>query len=163
MQIGNSVINDETDTIGMYEYFNSHALVSDEITDEIMKYCDFSPGAINQTDECNNASEAADRSISPIDIYNIYAPLCSDTNLTQTPRKASVRRTMLITSLHKSLFQDILIKILHDWWIGCRYCIWILAVIIMCMHIWIGLRFRRLFMPMLQACLMIGSHAGYYW
>lgn len=88
--IGNAVINDETDTIGMYEYFNSHALVSDEITDEIMKYCNFSPGATNQTDKCNNASEAADRSISPIDIYNIYAPLCSDTNLTQTPKRASV-------------------------------------------------------------------------
>lgn len=89
-QIGNAVINDETDTKGMYEYFRSHALVSDEVTDDIMKYCDFSPNAVKQTDKCNKASEAADKEIGPIDIYNIYAPLCWNTNTTQTPKKASV-------------------------------------------------------------------------
>lgn len=106
MQIGNAVINDETDTIGMYEYFNSHALVSDEVTDEIMKHCDFSPGATNQTDKCNNAAEAADKNIGPIDIYNIYAPLCWNSNLTETPKKASVR-TMLVTSFQELIFHDL--------------------------------------------------------
>lgn len=89
--MGNAVINDETDTIGMYEYFGSHALVSDETTNQIMKYCNFSPDATTQPDECNVAAEEVDKSVNFIDIYNIYAPLCWDYNLTKIPRKASVR------------------------------------------------------------------------
>ncbi|KAL1559579.1 Serine carboxypeptidase-like 40, variant 2 [Salvia divinorum] len=88
--IGNAVINDETDTIGMYEYFGSHALVSDETTKQIVTYCNFSPNATTQPDKCNQAAEEADRNVNVIDIYNIYAPLCSNPNLTQTPRSASV-------------------------------------------------------------------------
>ncbi|KAG6418684.1 hypothetical protein SASPL_120888 [Salvia splendens] len=88
--IGNAVINDETDTIGMYEYFGSHALVSDETTKQIMTYCDFSPNVTTQPDKCNEAAEEADKNINVIDIYNIYAPFCWNPNLTQTPRRASV-------------------------------------------------------------------------
>ncbi|KAL0377180.1 UNVERIFIED_CONTAM: Serine carboxypeptidase-like 40 [Sesamum calycinum] len=87
--IGNAVIDDETDVIGMYEYFRTHALVSDETTNRIMKYCDFSPNATQQSDECNAAASEADRCINPIDIYNIYAPLCSNSTLTQKPKKAN--------------------------------------------------------------------------
>ncbi|KAL0387913.1 UNVERIFIED_CONTAM: Serine carboxypeptidase-like 40 [Sesamum radiatum] len=87
--IGNAVIDDETDVIGMYEYFRTHALVSDDTTNRIMKYCDFSPNATQQSDECNAAASEADRCINPIDIYNIYAPLCSNSTLTQKPKKAN--------------------------------------------------------------------------
>ncbi|KAL0413676.1 UNVERIFIED_CONTAM: Serine carboxypeptidase-like 40 [Sesamum radiatum] len=85
--IGNAVIDDETDVKGMYEYFATHALVSDETTNRIMKYCDFSPNATQQSDECNEAATEADRCINPIDIYNIYAPLCSNSSLTDKPKK----------------------------------------------------------------------------
>lgn len=90
MQIGNAVINDETDERGMYDFFATHALISDRDASQIQKYCDFSPNASNQTSECSTASDAANRDISNLDIYNIYAPLCSSSNLTAKPKKASV-------------------------------------------------------------------------
>ncbi|KAI3448852.1 hypothetical protein Pfo_005517 [Paulownia fortunei] len=89
--IGNAVINDETDVKGMYEYFGSHALISDDTTDQIMKYCDFSPNATKQSDECNVAANEADRNVNHIDIYNIYAPLCLNSSLTDKPKKTSAK------------------------------------------------------------------------
>ncbi|CAK9147525.1 unnamed protein product [Ilex paraguariensis] len=89
--IGNAVINDETDNQGMYDYFASHALISDETSHQINKYCDFSPNAPSESDQCNNAANEANLNVFPIDIYNIYAPLCSNPNLTAMPKKASVR------------------------------------------------------------------------
>lgn len=87
MQIGNAVINDETDTIGMYEYFDSHALVSQETTSRIMKYCSFKPNIKKQSEKCHKAVDEADSMINPIDVYNIYAPLCSNSSLTDEPKK----------------------------------------------------------------------------
>ena len=88
MQIGNAVINDETDTRGMYDYFATHALISDRVVSQIQKYCDFSPDASSQSRVCIAALEAID--IGGINIYNIYAPLCFSTNITSHPKKASV-------------------------------------------------------------------------
>lgn len=87
--IGNAVINDETDERGMYEYFATHALISDETAQKIQKYCDFSPNATSQPAECSSATTQAAAAINPIDIYNIYAPLCFSSNLTATPKKTS--------------------------------------------------------------------------
>ncbi|GFP84271.1 serine carboxypeptidase-like 40 [Phtheirospermum japonicum] len=88
--IGNAVINDETDMKGMYEYFGSHALISDDTAYQIMKYCDFSPNATKLTDRCSEAVSDADKNVETIDIYNIYAPLCSNSNLTDKPKKNSI-------------------------------------------------------------------------
>jgi len=90
LQIGNAVINDETDERGMYDYFATHALVPDRVVSQIQKYCDFSPKAGNQSSECNAVVDAVDPNIDNINIYNIYAPLCFSTNVTARPKKASV-------------------------------------------------------------------------
>ncbi|KAI3796460.1 hypothetical protein L1987_39131 [Smallanthus sonchifolius] len=88
--IGNPVINDETDTVGMYDYFHTHALISDETRDQIRKQCDFSPNVTKQTDECNKVTDHVDRDLDDhIDIYNIYAPLCLNQNLTSMPKRMS--------------------------------------------------------------------------
>ncbi|KAK4476629.1 hypothetical protein RD792_015789, partial [Penstemon davidsonii] len=87
--IGNAVINDETDVQGMYEYFASHAIISDETWEQIAKYCDFSPNATTQTDLCSNAAKEVDRNTNDIDIYNIYAPMCHNASLTDKPKKSS--------------------------------------------------------------------------
>ncbi|XP_071690091.1 serine carboxypeptidase-like 40 [Rutidosis leptorrhynchoides] len=87
--IGNAVINDETDTRGMYDYFGSHAIISDETASAIRKSCNFSPNAVSQTDTCINATNDANYNINAVDIYNIYAPLCHDGNLTTKPKKTS--------------------------------------------------------------------------
>ncbi|KAL6963223.1 hypothetical protein U1Q18_022753 [Sarracenia purpurea var. burkii] len=86
MQIGNAVINDETDSRGMYEYFSSHALISDETWKGIQS-CDFSPNATSQSDQCETAHSQVRIDIADIDIYNIYAPLCHSPNLTALPNK----------------------------------------------------------------------------
>ncbi|XP_028112472.1 serine carboxypeptidase-like 40 isoform X1 [Camellia sinensis] len=88
--IGNAVINDETDTKGLVDYFASHALISDQTSYEIQKYCDFSPNATTQSNECDTAITEAVKDIANIDIYNIYAPLCTSFNVTPFPKKASV-------------------------------------------------------------------------
>lgn len=89
--IGNAVINDETDEPGMYDYFATHALVSDQVVAQIHKYCDFSPKAGNQSSQCSTAVETASSNVfSIINIYNIYAPLCFSPNVTALPKKASI-------------------------------------------------------------------------
>ncbi|KAA8515624.1 hypothetical protein F0562_018765 [Nyssa sinensis] len=88
--IGNAVINDETDSRGMYDFFASHALISDETSHQIMKYCDFLPNATTQTSRCNAAANEANKDVNDIDIYNIYAPLCLSSNLTAKPKKTSL-------------------------------------------------------------------------
>ncbi|XP_057498761.1 serine carboxypeptidase-like 40 [Actinidia eriantha] len=85
--IGNAVINDETDNLGMYDYFASHALISDETLYEIKKHCDFGTLSSN---ECKVLTAEADNDLNNIDIYNIYAPFCDDNNLTKKPKKTSV-------------------------------------------------------------------------
>ena len=73
----------------MYQYFGSHALVSDETSAQIRKYCDFSPNVTTQSAECNKANEDVNRNLENIDIYNIYAPICLDPNFTLIPKPAS--------------------------------------------------------------------------
>ncbi|KAK3023817.1 hypothetical protein RJ639_044741 [Escallonia herrerae] len=87
--IGNAVINDETDERGMYDYFGSHALISDETLSQIQQHCDFSPNATTQSDKCNQASNKAYIDVSKLDIYNIYAPLCFNSSLTIKPKKVT--------------------------------------------------------------------------
>ncbi|KAL3348418.1 hypothetical protein AABB24_021866 [Solanum stoloniferum] len=89
--IGNAVINDETDTRGMYEYFASHALISDEVEAEIQKQCKFTIPESEESDECKMAGIIADYDTHDhIDIYAIYAPLCHNTNLTSKPKRPSL-------------------------------------------------------------------------
>ncbi|KAG7027370.1 Serine carboxypeptidase-like 40 [Cucurbita argyrosperma subsp. argyrosperma] len=88
--IGNAVLNDETDQIGTYDFFASHALIADRTANDIKKYCDFSPNLTIQSPQCLAASKIAYSNIQVIDMYNIYYPLCLNSSLTHWPRKASV-------------------------------------------------------------------------
>ncbi|KAL2896452.1 Serine carboxypeptidase-like 40 [Bienertia sinuspersici] len=87
MKMGNAVINDETDLKGMYEYFWSHALISDQVRYDITRQCDFSPNAVNQTVECAAAADQVEIDIQYLDIYNIYAPVCHSTEITVKPKR----------------------------------------------------------------------------
>lgn len=90
LQIGNAVINDETDIRGMYDYFGTHALISDETTKNIQTYCNFSSNDNNQSNECDAASAEVNKDIAYINIYNIYAPSCFHKSTTTKPKKPSV-------------------------------------------------------------------------
>lgn len=99
LQVGNAVINDMTDAVGMYDFLATHALIADETAQDMRKYCDFSPNAPNSelSSKCAAASNEAELDINHIDIYNIYAPLCHDSNLTSKPSKASVSSITIYT------------------------------------------------------------------
>ncbi|CAA0812146.1 Serine carboxypeptidase-like 40 [Striga hermonthica] len=88
----NTVINMKgiiTDKLGMFEYWQTHALISNETLNQILKYCDFSPNATT-SDKCNKILDRVYHIINEIDVYNIYAPLCLNPNLTTRRREASV-------------------------------------------------------------------------
>ncbi|KAB2623358.1 serine carboxypeptidase-like 40 [Pyrus ussuriensis x Pyrus communis] len=89
--IGNAVINDETDTKGMYDYLASHAIISDKTANVINNYCNFAPNVkTDQRKECNDATDDAAKDTYYVDIYNIYAPSCLSTNLTAKPKRTSI-------------------------------------------------------------------------
>ncbi|KAM5552096.1 serine carboxypeptidase-like 40 [Rosa sericea] len=123
--IGNAVINDETDTRGMYDYLASHALISDEIANQVQKYCDLSPNATTQPKECDDASAAIGKATYFINIYNIYAPSCASSNLTVQPKKSSILKfdpcseNYAYAYLNRPDVQEALhanvTKLTHDW------------------------------------------------
>lgn len=82
------MINDWTDTKGMYDYFWTHALISDEAAEAINKHCNFTADDSNEL--CEDATSEAYESLSDIDIYNIYAPNCQSAGLVKPPIKPSV-------------------------------------------------------------------------
>ncbi|XP_021688425.2 serine carboxypeptidase-like 40 [Hevea brasiliensis] len=88
--IGNAVINDETDTLGMYDYMGSHAIISYEAAQKIRENCDFSPNATAQSEACNSVGDQVNKALSYINIYDIYAPSCFSTSTTAKPKRASL-------------------------------------------------------------------------
>ncbi|XP_057514089.1 serine carboxypeptidase-like 40 [Actinidia eriantha] len=89
--IGNALINDDTDLVGIYDYLASHAIISDESLYQIKKYCNVGVNANPPSlDKCRAAGNDVYMDLENIDMYNIYAPLCHNTNLTQKPKKTSL-------------------------------------------------------------------------
>lgn len=83
-QIGNAVINDETDEIGLIEFAWSHAIISDQLYHGIVKECDFKGD--NATNLCVDYVKGFMEAYSDIDIYSIYTPVCL------TPSKETKRK-----------------------------------------------------------------------
>mgnify|MGYP004727252715 CR=1 FL=1 len=88
LQVGNALINDETDTLGLIDYFASHALISSESSRKLHN-CNFSSNA-ETSDECHDIVKKLKNVAGNINIYNIYYPLCLDGNLTSIPKRFSV-------------------------------------------------------------------------
>ncbi|CBI27152.3 serine carboxypeptidase-like 35 [Vitis vinifera] len=72
--IGNAVINDETDDMGLIEFAWSHAIISDQLYHGIIKECDFIRD--NPTNLCSNHIKGLLEAYSDIDMYSIYTPVC---------------------------------------------------------------------------------------
>ncbi|CAA7405911.1 unnamed protein product [Spirodela intermedia] len=91
--MGNAVMNDETDFKGMYEFFWSHALISDEAIEGIRMFCNFSllDLGYSRSPDCQQALELVDGIFGQsLDLYDIYGPPCTSGSLTAIPRRASV-------------------------------------------------------------------------
>ncbi|XP_065000588.1 serine carboxypeptidase II-3-like isoform X4 [Musa acuminata AAA Group] len=129
--IGNAVINDETDSRGIYDFFWTHALISDATVEAIQKYCNFSPNAVEEPPQCIDAAREANQVTEELDIYNIYAPLCFSSNLTSPPKKPSIEDFDPCTSIYVNAYlndpevQKALhanITRLNYSWSSCRGC-----------------------------------------
>jgi serine carboxypeptidase-like clade 2 len=90
IKIGNALINDWTDNKGTYDFFWTHALISDETVVALNKNCNFTAGAVSSK-LCDDAYRAVGDSVQYIDNYNIYAPRCYSEGLITPPLTPSVR------------------------------------------------------------------------
>lgn len=99
LQIGNAWIDDNTSIQGIYDYYWTHALNSDETNAGINKYCDYVTG--NFSDKCLQYQSDGDDEIGGIDVYNIYAPICLDSSSKHNSVSSMLSETKSAT--HKSL------------------------------------------------------------
>ncbi|XP_077214299.1 serine carboxypeptidase 1-like [Tasmannia lanceolata] len=76
--IGNAWIDDSTSIKGMYDYFWTHALISDEINDGIRLNCNFSAQSVS--DVCFQYLDQVGAAMGNVFIYDIYAPLCGSSS-----------------------------------------------------------------------------------
>ncbi|KAJ0971758.1 hypothetical protein J5N97_019717 [Dioscorea zingiberensis] len=76
--IGNAYVSDNHNVKGVYEYYWSRSLISNETYNQVVLNCDFDNG--NYSSECLDAKDLADEEHGQLDFYNIYAPLCSDSS-----------------------------------------------------------------------------------
>ncbi|XP_054799489.1 serine carboxypeptidase 1-like [Prosopis cineraria] len=88
--IGNpwSWVDDETSEKGVYDYFWTHAVMSDETHEAIGKYCDFASESVS--DECESSTNKAYQELGNINQYNIYSPICHDTSIRNNASPGSV-------------------------------------------------------------------------
>ncbi|KAG5542187.1 hypothetical protein RHGRI_021899 [Rhododendron griersonianum] len=85
--IGNPYIDDSTTGKGIYDYYWTHALISDETHAGITRHCDFVSGNFSRT--CKLYRNQAFVEHEKLDLYDIYAPLCNS-SAPKTPSPGSV-------------------------------------------------------------------------
>ncbi|KAJ0600794.1 putative carboxypeptidase D [Helianthus annuus] len=74
--IGNPYVDYEAEKTGMFDYFWTHAIISDQNHEGIISNCNFTEGA-PKTDACKDYQYQAYTALSNIFPYDIYTPLCS--------------------------------------------------------------------------------------
>ncbi|KAA8550107.1 hypothetical protein F0562_001791 [Nyssa sinensis] len=125
--IGNAVINDDTDTKGLFDFFWTHALNSDETHEGINAFCDF----LNETSsaQCDSMGEKSFEELGNINGYNIYAPLCLNPVL-KNGSTGSVNdfdpcsETYVVSYLNTAEVKKALHANLMITWSGCRGIGW---------------------------------------
>ncbi|EOX99114.1 Serine carboxypeptidase-like 34, putative [Theobroma cacao] len=73
--IGNALMDEETDQIGMIDYAWGHALISDALYKAVKVKCNFSTP--NLTDECRNEMLKYFQLYQLIDMYSLNSPICT--------------------------------------------------------------------------------------
>lgn len=78
LQIGNAYIETRNNVKGIYEYYWCRSLISNETYNRIKSTCNFD---VNEdSNDCEKEMKLADDEHGIIDYYNIYAPVCSDSD-----------------------------------------------------------------------------------
>eukprot|EP00250_Pteridium_aquilinum_P017943 c23855_g1_i1 orf=891-2321(+) len=101
--VGNGVLDNYYDSVGLIEYWWDHALISDTTYHAILAACDFH--AENTSETCNHLIDYAfEQEMGDIDPYSIYTPVCK--NFTQSRRSAAARRSKNIPSVRHAAGYD---------------------------------------------------------
>ncbi|URD96405.1 Serine carboxypeptidase [Musa troglodytarum] len=99
-KIGNAVLNDATDQLGMVEYAWSHAIISDELHASLRRECNSFEGA-GEGKACLPAVKAFLRAFQDIDIYSIYSPVCLSSP-SRSPRSSKLAAAPRLFSQHET-------------------------------------------------------------
>lgn len=91
LMIGNALMDDDTDQTGMVEYAWDHAVISDQVYNDIKKNCNFSQE--NTTKACNDAVDKYFAVYDIIDMYSLYTPTCVQNS------SSSSRRSLMINGV----------------------------------------------------------------
>ncbi|TMW85269.1 hypothetical protein EJD97_023415 [Solanum chilense] len=81
---GNALLDDETRNSGSYDFYWTHALISDEVHDGIVKNCNFSTET-STSEACDKYTSEADSCQANIYSYNTYSQLCNSSSYTSLP------------------------------------------------------------------------------
>ncbi|KAJ0080217.1 hypothetical protein Patl1_23515 [Pistacia atlantica] len=73
--MGNAVINDQTDTLGIVDYAWSHGIISDKLYQSLKADCDDFK-LPHTSSQCNDQLKAFFDAFFGIDIFNVYSPVC---------------------------------------------------------------------------------------
>ncbi|KAG0490201.1 hypothetical protein HPP92_007064 [Vanilla planifolia] len=99
--IGNAVMDDETDQKGMVTYAWDHAVISDQVYDDINNNCNFS--LENTSKPCTVALQEYYKVYNIIDMYSLYTPSCIMDDL--------ARKSSMIDGVAPKLFSRY-----RGWW-----------------------------------------------
>ncbi|VFQ72516.1 unnamed protein product [Cuscuta campestris] len=86
IMIENGIMNIPTDTRGFIDYAWSHALISNEAHQALLKHC------ITNDSSCEHSLNEAATEIGYIDTHNIYGPLCFDSSRNRSSIMFNKRR-----------------------------------------------------------------------
>ena len=75
VQIGNALLDDETDQTGMIDYAWDHAVISDKVYKEVKTKCNFT--IKDESNDCKSALDKYFAVYDVIDMYSLYAPACA--------------------------------------------------------------------------------------
>ncbi|KAI4335518.1 hypothetical protein L6164_014156 [Bauhinia variegata] len=74
--VGNALIDDYRDHLGLYKFMWSAGLISDQTFKQLNLKCD-NVSFIHSSESCDKISEIADKEIGNIDMYSIFTPPCT--------------------------------------------------------------------------------------
>lgn len=86
-QIGNALMDDETDQTGMIDYAWDHAVISDRVYHDVKNNCNFRE--VNVTNACNRSLDEYFAVYDIIDMYSLYSLVCVDSNSTMASSRSS--------------------------------------------------------------------------
>ncbi|KAL2455853.1 Serine carboxypeptidase-like 29 [Abeliophyllum distichum] len=74
--VGNALIDDFHDHLGLFQFMWSVGMISDETFKQLNIFCDFQ-SFVHTSEQCDKVLDIADEEIGDIDMYSIFTPPCT--------------------------------------------------------------------------------------